>query len=366
MESNQIESEVDTLTKLFHSTLSSLSDEAKQIQQLTSLSKILHSSSSSSPTPTPMHQDIENRNPNINDTKNGANDPVKQFTITIMDQLEFLSNNISQMETKAATIQQVINEEKQALEAIQKTRNAAIKQKEMIQNVWNELERQNVMDTLPGNDLFRKGYRINTISMMEDQKTRQEEIKRFMSSHSIARRGRDLTVKTSYLSSKAERVFPSTSNSQETSKTPTSKSDKDVFNEDSILLEPISPSEYQSISKTLLGRISLTDLNSALVEIHQLVVQKYKQLQSPVRRNQDSIRTKDRFLSSINHDVFEDGLPFVTEEELRKECAFFVMEATARGILRVLRSMNRIKHVSCRQLQIRYVWLHVSKEEQNK
>lgn len=342
MESNQIESEVDTLCRLFHSALTSISKEAEQMDQLTSLSKILNSSSSVSPQSLPMQQDLENRNPNIQQNNEG-NDPAKQFTDTIMNQLEFLSNTISQMETKAATIQQVINEEKQALEVMQRTRNAALKQKEIIQNVWNELERQNVLDTLPGTELFHKGYRIHTI-MPQDQNTEQEEIRSHAPSTSINRRASSLTVKTSHLTSQStERVFPSATISKDQSTTPTSKSHKNnEFDVDSIHLEPISPSEYHSISKTILGRISLTDLNSALVEIHQVLVQKYKQLQSPLRRKQDIAGAKERLRSSVNHDVFENGLPFVTEEELRKECAFFILEATARGILRVLRDRKSV------------------------
>ena len=351
MESNQFESEIETLSKSFHSALKSLSYDAKQIDQLLSLSKILNPSSFSSP------QDLENRNPNTIENQE-VNDPAKQFTDTIMNQLEFLSDKISQMETKAATIQQVINEEKQALDAMQKTRNAALKQKIIIQNVWNELERQNVLDTLPGTELFRKGYRIHTI-MPENVNTHQEEFKRHPPSASIDRRSSNLTVKTSHLSSQV----PPTMISQEQSTTTTTKSHKNEFDVNSIHLEPISPSEYQSTSKTLLGRISLTDLNSALAEIHQVLVEKYKRLQSPLRRNQDPIGTKERFRSSTHDDFSENGLPFVTEDELRKECAFFVLEATARGILRVLRSMNRIKHISCRQLQIRYVWLNTRQKE---
>jgi hypothetical protein len=356
MESNQFESEIDTLSKSFHSALKSLSYDAKQIDQLLSLSKILNPSSCSSLQSHPTQQDSENRNPNTIENQQ-VNDPAKQFTDTIMNQLEFLSDKISQMETKAATIQQVINEEKQALDAMQKTRNAALKQKIIIQNVWNELERQNVLDTLPGTELFRKGYRIHTI-MPENQNTDQEEFTRNPPSASIDRRSSSVTVKTSHLTSQV----PPTVISQEQSTT-TTKSHKNEFDVNTIHLEPISPAEYQSTSKTLLGRISLTDLNSALAEIHQVLVQKYKRLQSPLRRIQDPIGSKGRIRSSIHDELSENGLPFVTEDELRKECAFFVLEATARGILRVLRSMNRIKHISCRQLQIRYVWLNYRQTE---
>lgn len=53
-----------------------------------------------------------------------------------------------------------------------------------------------------------------------------------------------------------------------------------------------------------------------------------------------------------------DGLPFVAEQELRDSCAFFRSgEATARAILRVLRSVKRIKQVCGKGFQVTYIWL---------
>jgi hypothetical protein len=49
------------------------------------------------------------------------------------------------------------------------------------------------------------------------------------------------------------------------------------------------------------------------------------------------------------HPVHKEGgedLPFVSEQDLRDDCAFFVTgESTARAILQILRSCKRIKQV---------------------
>lgn len=349
---SNLHEDVENLSNLFHDALTSMSEEVDQIRYLTSLSKVLQPSSAASTVPSQgvNHPDTENLNPNIHPNLKSQDDPSVQFTNTILNQLQFLSDKITQMENKAKTIQQVIEEENQALDMMKMIRNAALNQKAAIESVWSDLGDQNILHSLPGLELFRSGYRINTISNKESEESDHREMSTLNGSGMHHHTGRLVTQSSKSISNNT--VFKV--QNVGTGVPP----NHNILESDWIHLEPISQTEYQSIPKTILGRISLSDLNSALNEIHHILIEKYKLLHPTMKHsNKSSQGSKERF-TSADHDIYQDGLPFVTEEELRKECAFFVLEATARGILRVLRSTQRIKHVSCRHLEIRYAWLN--------
>ncbi len=174
-----------------------------------------------------------------------------------------------------------------------------------------------------------------------------------------------------------------------------------------IQLKQVSMAEFQKISKNIRGRISLSTVNSALIDIQSSVQQKYdillyhhqnhhqqQQYYKSINRNNrygstsrggrrsyretmiihehhisnieslssSSLLFSNRTVNISNESQEHDNnihMPyFISEQELRDDCLFFRKgESTARAILLILRSVKRIKQVVGKQSQICYVMM---------
>ena len=122
-----------------------------------------------------------------------------------------------------------------------------------------------------------------------------------------------------------------------------------------IRLRPISQNEYISVSKTIRGRITLAVVNDALQGVVNVVREKYSVLQgNHNRQHYRKYWTLHRALEVEEHGTE----PWVSEQELRSDCAFFRSgESTARSILAILRTLQRLKQVPARNSEVTYIVL---------
>jgi Protein of unknown function (DUF1395). len=141
---------------------------------------------------------------------------------------------------------------------------------------------------------------------------------------------------------------PSSSNMGRKYRTPNSmKQSRHV----TIPLRFISKDEFYSISKNIRGRITLSALNEALLDIQRVTENKYNLLhQHSNRKSSSASKLSHQETCALHKEMLihliQKDVPFVTEQELRDTCAFFRSgESTARAILQILRSCKRIKQV---------------------
>jgi hypothetical protein len=142
----------------------------------------------------------------------------------------------------------------------------------------------------------------------------------------------------------------------------------------SLTLARVTTSEWDHVSRNIRGRIPLAVVNEALMDIESVLQQKFASSSSS-RRNlllaqqqqqQDHqewrmdpsshyFTSHSSSTSTHNHTPL---LPWVTEEELRQSCAFFRSgESTARSILWMLRTLQRLKQLPARHAQVTYLCL---------
>lgn len=116
-----------------------------------------------------------------------------------------------------------------------------------------------------------------------------------------------------------------------------------------IHLRRATRAELQSLPRTVRGRITLSVVNDAVVEIEYVCRTKYTIL----ARNR---RKQLQHTISLTTEEEPSDEPWVSEQELRQSCAFFRSgESTARAVLSILRSLNRLKQLPSKNGDIIYV-----------
>jgi hypothetical protein len=116
-----------------------------------------------------------------------------------------------------------------------------------------------------------------------------------------------------------------------------------------IHLRRVTRADLQSLPRTVRGRISLSVVNDAVVEIEYVCRTKHTLLARNRRKQlQHTISQTTEEEPSVE--------PWVSEQELRQSCAFFRSgESTARAVLSILRSLNRLKQLPSKNGDIIYV-----------
>jgi hypothetical protein len=104
--------------------------------------------------------------------------------------------------------------------------------------------------------------------------------------------------------------------------------------------EAVTPAEFDSVPRTLRGRIPLGIVNDSLLDIEQLLIAKFRRPEkSSLRRYQTDEEELDDFVLLGNR-------LWLTEDEMRHSCAFFGHgESTARATLLILRTLGRLQQV---------------------
>lgn len=121
-------------------------------------------------------------------------------------------------------------------------------------------------------------------------------------------------------------------------RTPRSRSSP--LKRESIVLERVTTAELEAVPRTARGRISLAMVNEVVEEIKQVCREKY------------SGRRSRRF--DYNKQDLPLMDPWISEHDLRQECAFFQKESTARTALQILRTLGRVRQVPCKRGKVIY------------
>jgi hypothetical protein len=128
-------------------------------------------------------------------------------------------------------------------------------------------------------------------------------------------------------------------------------------------LNVVSRDELEAIPRTCRGRISLSVVNDALRDIASLHVKKNNNKRTWIGNSHTGIsQSKHSFVSSnANASTKENvGHPeanfVISEQELRQSCSFFRSgESTARSILLILRTLGRLKQVPAKGGEVQYI-----------
>ena len=124
--------------------------------------------------------------------------------------------------------------------------------------------------------------------------------------------------------------------------------------------ERVSEAEWNGISKTVRGRITLAVVNDALRDIERVFLKKYAVLNHQNKKGTTTtpVELQQKLLNSHRElHVKEHGdSKWVSEQDLRQCCAFFRNgESTARAILLIIRTLRRLKQVPAKHSQVTYV-----------
>ena len=320
-----------------------------------------------------MPNNLENVHPNLQSlllNQEGEGQPSTlqasfQNFDEILEELKQVEHAVSSLEEKMSLLKTVISDESAVLAQLEKTKVAAMSQQQTIAIMKDEIEP--LKHELPGT--------ANTGTSRDTRGTT------------------DATAPTTVGRKQSTGSKPSVANKQVSQTTSTvagttvtrkrsKKSDKDKipWGKELVTLHPISKQEFNGISRNIRGRIKLSALNDALVDITTVSKTKYEILRRKHLKNKSSKAknssdknqarksTKQyqvtlalhRRLILDDHGDFE----FVSEQELRDSCAFFRLgESTARAILQILRSAKRLKQVYGQNSVVTYILLEGGGDE---
>ena len=300
------------------------------------------------------HQDCENIDPNIDHHRSKSMPKPKssqsqiyqsEINKSMIQQLNGIHEILSQLESKVSTISHVLQEEQSAMQALLQTKASALAQTQIIEEIQQNLRDQELNELLPGNGLLKINHSLDTLGVLRQHKNINCNANANANiSHGVKGQVHRISHKK-YLTPK-HKPKPKTTLPE-------------------IILRTITHAEFQSISKNIRGRITLSALNEALHDIQRVTLQKYIQihnLHSHSHRKGSSSSSLINGVGSGNangsanangngtmhclHKEEGEDLPFVSEQDLRDDCAFFrTGESTARAILQILRSCKRIKQV---------------------
>ncbi|GFH49041.1 hypothetical protein CTEN210_05517 [Chaetoceros tenuissimus] len=328
----EAEDAIHELSNTFSQTLQSLSKEAALMQQISSL-KIATMGSTFSSTNSKTLVNDENFDPNLDKEEKSPQNEINQ---SMVQQLNGIHAILSQLESKVATIGQVLQEEKAAVQSLESTKASAMAQKKYLQNISQQLEDQDLYDLLPGNGLVQMGKSIGTLFGNERHQSSKKE-------------GHDSKVNPSYTQ---QTSTPSSTFNAKTPLHPSSSESSPSQNFLQIKVRPIDQIEYAAIPKTVRGRFGLIALNEALTDIQKVIESRYHHLRqhssiwaSQTKRSNHAIlqSTPIHSTPAKNSHTYH---PIVSEQEMRDNCSFFRSgESSARAILQILRSCKRIKQL---------------------
>lgn len=288
-------------------------------------------------------QDYENMDPNIDYHQSEPKKPQPsqsqihnlEINKSMIQQLNGIHTILSQLESKVSTISHVLKEEQSAMQSLLQTKSSALSQTQIITDIIQNLEDQELHELLPGNGLLKINHSLDTLGILHHHDSQN-------TNHNHNHNTNAKIGSNSNISNGVKGQVHKTSHK---------KYMKAKTNLPEIILRPITQAEFQSVSKNTRGRITLSALNEALHDIQKVTLQKYSHIHNPHSHRKGS--SSSSHVNSIGngpmHPVHKEGgedLPFVSEQDLRDDCAFFVTgESTARAILQILRSCKRIKQV---------------------
>lgn len=317
-DSDTIAEQTEALCNLFSTTISSLASDAAALNQIKSLAEC-----------TTHNTDEENDNPNPE----------------ISDSLAQVDAVVTSLESKVRMLQEIVAEEKQSLNDLQEVKNAAQAQHTLLEEMMQACDKAVEEEK-------------NEVAQQQIAITKQTR---------TPQRPRDSLPTTSLhheglLQSGAKRVSV-----RRDSVDPREKRSSHTCCAPTIRLDRVTEEEWNNVSRTVRGRITLAVVNDALRDIQRVFEKKYAVLHhhhhSKGRTHAlvpGQVELQQKFLNSHRElQVEEHGdAPWVSEQDLRQCCAFFRNgESTARAILLIIRAVRRLKQVPAKHSQVTYVCL---------
>jgi hypothetical protein len=331
--------DVNYISEAFTDVLATVSNDANIIRQLSSLQIASGIKSKISDISNDENMDPNSCGPLAKNAEFHQTDVQKNM----IQQLNGIHKILSQVESKLSSMSLVLQEEQAAMKTLQHMKESALGQKYVIKDIRQNLEDQDLYDLLPGNGLLKMGFQLDSLGLL---KARRPE--RNVSMESAATKVVSMSTQQGIDSSQpvSSLKTPSSKIVRKMNRTPganhTTKHD--------ISIRFISQDEFYSISRNIRGRITLSALNEALLDIQRVTENKYNILHHSSRKMSSSSQISYQETCALHkemlHNLIQKDVPFVTEQELRDSCAFFRSgESTARAILQILRSCKRIKQV---------------------
>ena len=249
---------------------------------------------------------------------------------SIIERLRSLDNAVTAIERKTKALRVFLNEEQKSLQEVENIADQAANQGKalelMIKKLDSQSQRENSTNHVPnGQRNFRQSDRaqgniqkatLNNNPLMPAVSTGQ----------------RHLNPSTSDIDSLGGE-----------------EEEEEQF---SISFGRITKEEFHSVSRAIRGSIPLVAVREALAEIETIFGEKYAS-KKPVHGQGGR--------QSMESDIPTDQ-PWVSEQELRQSCAFFLRgESSARTILLIIRSLNRLKQMPSKAGQVVYILPTVSR-----
>jgi hypothetical protein len=246
---------------------------------------------------------------------------------------------VTELEGKVRMLQEIVAEEKQSLKDMESVKNAAQAQHELLREMFQacdvaiqqqeRVERSAVSSTHMTTATPRMDQEFNTDSSVYHN----EGALQFGAKQVVSRRRDSIDPREKRCSSAAH---------------------------PSIHLEQVSEMEWNNVSRTVRGRITLAVVNDALRDIERVFNKKYAVLSHHRNKGMMPVELQQKLLNSHRElQVEEHGNDkWVSEQDLRQCCAFFRNgESTARAILLIIRTLRRLKQVPAKHSQVTYVCL---------
>jgi len=301
------DTKTEELCSLFSTTVSSLAADAAALQQIKSLSMCINE---------------ENDNPNEE----------------IKDGLRHVDSVVTELEGKMRMLQEIVAEEKRSLKDMESVKNAAEAQHEILKEMLRAYD-----------------------SAAEEAHAAASTQSVIAAASHTPQRHRDFIQRPheGVLQSGAKRVVRRRDSIDPREKQRHSSTSAAP----SIHLDRVTETEWNSVSRTVRGRITLAVVNDALRDIERVFQKKYAVLshKSLLRKGLPAqMEVHQKLLNSHRElQVEEHGdFTWVSEQDLRQCCAFFRNgESTARAILLIIRTLRRLKQVPAKNSEVTYVCL---------
>ena len=335
MEGFQDEAEED-MCALFRTTIHSMSADAVLVRQISSLYNTIRRDSGNS--------DETNH---VDDNDGGRSSNQRSAS----ERLRGLDSALSSLEDKVKVLQDIVLDEKRALEELETI----------------------LVESQDQHRILQAMLKTTASKSHHDHRSLEGDDKENVPTHRRRPRQDSLDPRS---------TIP-TINTKGSTFSPSSTPRKSVWKKPTVVrVRLVTQSELQSVSKTIRGRIALPVINDALLDIERVCRQQHALLEQDVKRSKDQhLWNSHTPQQQLQHDIINDQSHHcyitqqqhheqqkhhespsnhlsVSEQCLRRSCAFFRSgEATARTILSVLRTLHRIKQIPGRNAQVTYTLL---------
>jgi hypothetical protein len=366
------EQQMEDFMDLFTSTVQSLAADAACIREITSLAEL------TGVMPSSPSFAFQRRFSQDHDDEENYVDKQQELKQKYRQELVKLDKLIANVEQKVIALREIINEENQALVKFETVlKDEAYEQDALIQEMLSLVMMMGSDTEEDSDDNGRHGH---TRVLQPRQQS--------LGNRSLWKSSIDSTKSSESLSKRRLR----NSNFERGNNQDDDDSDKEDnhghqgsdtgsdnhphHRPSEIFFEPVTESEILEQKRNVPFGLRMTrhDLNDAMEEIQQVVERKLALEERSSHQFQESRRTpsnslqrradylRQRHQGSHGGDAIEtdahNGYWWVSEQELRENCAFFRHgESSARGILSLLCSLRRLKQVPGKNMEITYLWL---------